>query len=100
MYFMDNIKVESILYYRDNICLFEKKGTQNLIDKAYKYIKKKVGTDTTLTDFAISLYKSTNNQENVPEENKGTDVDGNTTLNATIAAVKRAGQLVIDVENS
>ena len=31
---------------------------------------------------------------------KGTDVDGNTTLNATIAAVKRAGQLVIDVENS
>ena len=101
MYFMDNIKVESILYYRDNnICLFEKKGTENLIDKAYKYIKKKVGTDTKLTDFAISLYKSTNNQENVPEENKGTDVDGNTTLNATIAAVKRAGQLVIDVENS
>ena len=101
MYFMDNIKVESILYYRDNdICLFEKKGTENLIDKAYKYIKKKVGPDTTLTDFAISLYKSTNNQENVPEENKGTDVDGNTTLNATIAAVKRAEQLVIDVENS
>ena len=101
MYFMDNIKVESILYYRDNdICLFEKKGTENLIDKAYKYIKKKVGPDTTLTDFAISLYKSTNNQENASEENKGTDVDGNTTLNATIAAVKRAEQLVIDVENS
>lgn len=101
MYFMDNIKVESILYYRDNdICLFEKKGTENLIDKAYKYIKNKVGPDTTLTDFAISLYKSTNNQENAPEENKGTDVDGNTTLNATIADVKRAEQLVIDVENS
>ena len=101
MYYMDNIKVESILYYRDNdICLFEKNGTENLIDKAYKYIKKKVRTDTTLTDFAISLYKSTNNQENVPEENKGTDVDGNTTLNATITAVKRAEQLVIDVENS
>ena len=101
MYYMDNIKVESILYYRDNdICLFEKKGTENLIDKAYKYIKKKAGPDTTLTDFAISLYKSTNNQENAPEENKGTDVDGNTTLNATIDAVKRAEQLVIDVENS
>ena len=101
MYYMDNIKVESILYYRDNdICLFEKKDTQNLIDKAYKYIKKKAGPDTTLTDFAISLYKSTNNQENASEENKGTDVDGNTTLNATIDAVKRAEQLVIDVENS
>ena len=101
MYYMDNIKVESILYYRDNdICLFEKKGTENLIDKAYKYIKKKVRPDTTLTDFAISLYKSTNNQENASEENKGTDVDGNTTLNATIDAVKRAEQLVIDVENN
>lgn len=73
LYFIKKIKVESILFYRNSdIYLFEdeEQNDENLIDKAKKYIEKKMGTDATLKDLADSLYK--NNNEEVQDENDGT----------------------------
>lgn len=124
MYFIGNIKVESVLYYRGNdVCLFEGKfkrksqkrqmrkqksnqnDTEDLIDKAYKYIEKKEGTDTTLTDFAISLYNTVNSQDNISDQDKaadtsGTDVSVDTTLDTTKKDIEQAAQAVKAVENN
>lgn len=79
MYFISKIKIESILYYRNNdIYLFEdeQENTENLIDKAHKYIEKEMGTNKSLIDLADSLYKNNEIQQNpdktINTENKET----------------------------
>lgn len=77
MYFISKIKMESVLYYKNNdIYLFEdeQNNTENLIDKAHKYIEKKMGTDATLKDLADSLYKNNTGEiQNDKDEIKGND---------------------------
>lgn len=79
LYFIKKIKVESMLFYRNSdIYLFEdeEQNDENLIDKAKKYIEKKMGTEATLKDLADSLYKNNEIQqasdETVESENKKT----------------------------
>ena len=77
MYFISKIKIESVLYFRNNdVYLFEdeQNNTENLIDKAKKYIEQEMGTKATLKDLADSLYK--NNKEEIQkneDETKGND---------------------------
>ena len=69
MYFISKIKIESVLYFRNNdVYLFEdeQNNTENLIDKAKKYIEQEMGTKATLKDLADSLYK--NNKEEIQKD--------------------------------
>lgn len=105
MYYIKRIKVESVLYFRNNdVYLFEgeQNDTENLIDKAYKYIEKKEGTDKTLTKLAQDLYSNTaNNQDNViTDQNKGNDASSQEQLPNLKTDSQIARDLVIDVENS
>lgn len=73
LYFIRKIKLESILFYRNSdIYLFEdeEQNDEDLIDKAKKYIEKKMGTEATLKDLADSLYK--NNKEKIQKDNDET----------------------------
>ena len=103
MYFISKIKIESVLYFRNNdIYLFEdeQNNTENLIDKAKKYIEQEMGTKASLKDLADSLYKNNKEEiQNDKDETKGNDKPSENNLGMP-AEIEKASNAVQAVERN
>lgn len=103
LYFIRKIKLETMLFYRNSdIYLFEdeQQNGEDLIDKAKKYIEKKMGTEATLKDLADSLYK--NNNEDVQKETDENDkeyTDENSLGMPSKSEIKKVSVTVQNVEH-
>lgn len=103
MYFISKIKIESVLYFRNNdVYLFEdeQNNTENLIDKAKKYIEQEMGTKASLKDLADSLYKNNKEEiQNDKDETKGNDKPSENNLGMP-AEIEKASNAVQAVERN
>lgn len=103
MYFISKIKIESVLYFRNNdVYLFEdeQNNTGNLIDKAKKYIEQEMGTKATLKDLADSLYK--NNKEEIQKDKDETKANDKPSENnvGMPTEIEKASNVVQTVEHN